>query len=200
MRQLTLQSWPASLLSKQLAQSRQIASICPGSPAEALGLQPDWQILQVDGDAPTVERLHRARAEGLRSLHLYDPRSAEIWALEAGPFPLGLKTMPALNDEFLQNVAARRVHFTDLHRIWNQGNWKDFAKLTKQLEIAVLPFGTALLGPLVGAATRERKILASTDGMHLQLLALAYLAQGRQDLSARVHQAAQAQIKAQGGG
>lgn len=54
-------------------QSRHIASICPGSPAEALGIQPDWQILQVDGEAPTVERLNRARIEGLRSLHLYDP-------------------------------------------------------------------------------------------------------------------------------
>lgn len=197
MRQLALQSWPASLLSKQLMQSRQIASICPGSPAEALGIQPDWQILQVDGDAPTVERLNRARIEGLRSLHLYDPRSAEVWALEAGAYPLGLKTMPALNDDFLQNVAARRVHFIDLHRIWNQGNWKDFAKLTKQLEIAVLPFGTALLGPLVGAAARERKILASKDITHLHLLALAYFAEGRQDLSARVQSAVEAQVEAQ---
>ncbi|WP_435257663.1 hypothetical protein ACSBLW_16375 [Thioclava sp. FR2] len=112
----------------------------------------------------------------MQSLHVLNPATNAVWALKQRAFPLGLKTLPALNEDFIQSVAAKRVHFVDLHRIWNHGNWKDFAKLTKALETAVLPFGTAILGPLVGAATRQKKILASKDITLLHLLALAYFA------------------------
>ena len=132
-----------------------IADIFPDSPAAELGLQPGWEFLQIDGETSTANRLTQARLQGMRSLLVLNPETNEIWALEAGPFPLGVKTHPALNENFLQDVAAKRVSLLDLHRIWNHGTWKDFSKLTKSLEIAVLPFGTALLGPLVSAAGRS---------------------------------------------
>lgn len=122
MTELALQSWPTSLILEKKRQSRLIADVLSGSPAEAIGLQPGWEILQIDAETPSPERLTQARLQGMRALHILNPVTNEVWALEAGPFPLGVKTLPALNENFLQDVAAKRVSFLDLHRIWNHGN------------------------------------------------------------------------------
>lgn len=190
--------WPHALLSEAHKSAWTITKVYPGSPAAALGLQEGWQLMHINGTAPTDESVQRARLEGVASLVFHTGEDCEMAELRGGLWPNGMKLSPGINAALKTAVRTGEVDPMVLHRIWSEETWQSFAALVPDFEMALLPIASRLTAPFTSKAKKHAKRLQARNYIYQQLLALAYLAADRKVEAREMLQAAAQNYEADG--